>query len=291
MSRIFYISKEYKDKILTPEFEERLFDAWTTSNDGAGFMYSCDNKLYIKSGYFLFEPFYNLLCKCAKRYDSNFVISFRTALVGNSSKANCQPNKVNNNLAVCSFGAFGMYLRKSILSDMRLFIKDILSKIGEDFIKNEGKTFLISELCKENDISLLFMNNFGTVFSVNVKSWETIDGILEIGGSKITKKFDWDDDEYGVYRKENNKIVKTIICNICYKFTPVDEVKTLYGLNICQRCINKAYKQHVFCSQCKDFEFVKNGVCSQCGNKIPFETVMADTIFNLKIYTNSEKLV
>lgn len=115
----------------TGKLESNVINESSKSNpDGAGIMYSLDNKLHVfknrKNNIVIDE--YRRVRKMNP--DILIVLHFRIATDGGVNHENCHPYMVNSNTALAHNGILTNYTsRNTSMSDTRLFIKDILGTI------------------------------------------------------------------------------------------------------------------------------------------------------------------
>lgn len=152
--------------------ERVLKNCFDYNNDGAGFMYNFNGKVYMEKGYMNFRNFYNRIMELDKEIglkDRGLVMHFRISTSGGVSVNNCHPFPISNkekdlkalnfvtDVGVCHNGIISGYIppKGSPYSDTQLFIKNYLYDIKEeheDFLTNPSLLFAIektvgSKLC------------------------------------------------------------------------------------------------------------------------------------------------
>ena len=151
------VSKEKNKRIPSKKILKRCFSA---NPDGAGFMYTKDDKVMIEKGFLTFSEFYKRLMQVDKSlnlYKKSLVMHFRIGTSGGYSKSACHPFPVTNNIndiqktAVSS--RLGMVHNGIIsnfvygeLSDTQNFVKDLvypLLKINPNFLNNKDAIDLL----------------------------------------------------------------------------------------------------------------------------------------------------
>jgi predicted glutamine amidotransferase len=139
---------------------------WNANHDGAGFMYSEENKLIVKRGYMKYKRFKD---SYLRHEDKEMVIHFRWASCGIISPNTCHPFKINENLAVVHNGHINVpFVLSKKESDSLWIVKNILTKFPKDFLNKSAYTNLIS-IAIEGSV-LVFMDNFGNVTKIGERS-------------------------------------------------------------------------------------------------------------------------
>ncbi len=103
----------HKPKNVTIE-ENILRMCWDKNSNGAGFMYSEDNKLIVKRGYMKFKRFEKNFRNVE---DKELIIHFRLASCGKVAPELCHPFKINENLAVVHNGHINLDIDDEDMSD------------------------------------------------------------------------------------------------------------------------------------------------------------------------------
>jgi len=76
--------------------KEILKNCFINNNDGAGFSFVKDNRIYLSKGYAKFKPFYRNVKQFIKE-DTSAILHFRIASVGKVSDINCHPFVMTEN--------------------------------------------------------------------------------------------------------------------------------------------------------------------------------------------------
>jgi predicted glutamine amidotransferase len=166
--------------------KEYLENCFINNDDGAGFMYTKNNKVYIYKGYMDFDSFYKSVLQKVKK-STPAVLHFRTATHGSVSKENCHPFPVSNNvkklratkiktdIGVAHNGVIPIETEGD-LSDSMQFIKEYLSnKDIRPLLKNRKILDIIEKAVSSSKIALLFSDGD----FVNLGStWKEKDGVL-----------------------------------------------------------------------------------------------------------------
>ena len=162
--------------------ERVLKNCFDYNNDGAGFMYNFNGKVYMEKGYMNFRNFYNRIMELDKEIglkDRGLVMHFRISTSGGVSVNNCHPFPISNkekdlkalnfvtDVGVCHNGIIPSYVPKGgTLSDTQLFIKDYLYYIkeeNEDFLTNPSLLFAIEKTVQSK---LCFLDGEGNITTV-----------------------------------------------------------------------------------------------------------------------------
>jgi len=105
------------------------FDA---NDDGAGFMYALNKRLYIEKGFFTFANFMNAYARVPDNVLC--VLHFRLATSGLHDWNNCHPHKINRGLAFVHNGIIQTSsIRNRTDSDTVWFNKEVLQKMPSNF--------------------------------------------------------------------------------------------------------------------------------------------------------------
>lgn len=155
--------------------KESLQACYNNNKDGAGFMYSEDNKLIIKKGYFSFDEFYR---DYKPIEDKKVVLHFRIKTHGDVNKDNCHPFQVSNNMAFVHNGIINIEEDHKEFSDTWHFNEKIIKPMYKDnqgFLKKLYMKKLITDFVGNS--KLIFMNNKGITHIINSTKgiWE--DGV------------------------------------------------------------------------------------------------------------------
>ena len=134
--------------------------------DGAGMMYARDGKVHI------FKSLKNkeVIAEYKKFREDNHitpvVLHFRIATDGGITTDNCHPYRVNDDTALVHNGILSNYSnQKTNMSDTRLFIVDILSKIDNSVLFTDYMNKLIGQAIDYN--KLIVLNESGLYMIVN----------------------------------------------------------------------------------------------------------------------------
>lgn len=172
--------------------KDRLKRCYQSNPDGCGFMWSCNDNLYIRKGCWTFDEFYSLWHLAAYKIypNSGFVIHFRTATSGKKEKDKCHPFRVNDNLAFVHNGnlfefseSFPAYQKdEQSLSDTQGFNRDILQKLPDGFLNDVKIKNALEGYCISNFSKMIFMDNKGHVNIINEQAGQWEDGIFYSNG-------------------------------------------------------------------------------------------------------------
>jgi hypothetical protein len=124
-------------------------------------MYAYNGTLIIKKGFFTFEEFMEEYQEAQTKHKdkSPFGIHFRVATHGTISKENCHPFRVNKKVAIMHNGILPMNSDiKDELSDTQHFVNRVLKQLPNNFMNNDGSTFLIEHFMKQSASKLLALH-------------------------------------------------------------------------------------------------------------------------------------
>lgn len=167
------VSKEKYKKIPKKTILENCFD---NNPDGAGFMYTYNNKVIIEKGFFTFDEFYNRLMEVDKilnLYKKSLVMHFRIGTSGGINAETCHPFPISNkendlkdtqllcNLGMVHNGVISNFVYGK-LSDTQNFVKDFvypLSKVNGNFLNNKYALDLLYNQCGYTKLCFLDKND------------------------------------------------------------------------------------------------------------------------------------
>lgn len=221
--------------------KETIKNCWENNSDGAGMMYSINNKLEIFKELKNFNKFYNHYVEVRKEYPKKYIgLHFRIATHGLVNEENLHPYEINENLYVMHNGiiTINSNYNNVHLSDTAIFVNDILKKLPEDFLYQDHLVELIRGYIDNS--KLLFMDNKGKAWILNSDLGEwTKDNWF----SNNTYKFS----SYKYYKNYNKY----------YKHNPTPITSTTDYINdnlYCKICMNEL----------KTDREIINEVCNRC---------------------------
>lgn len=149
--------------------------------DGAGFMYTYKNQVFIKKGYNNVDDIYNDITNVLHKQDTTIVAHFRIGTHGDKKDAKAtHPFPISSdyhdlqelnyvtNIGVAHNGIITGYYDTKLpeLSDTQLFIRDVLSKLI--IVNSEFYTFpvILKMLGKLTNSKLTFLDRFGNYYLV-----------------------------------------------------------------------------------------------------------------------------
>jgi predicted glutamine amidotransferase len=199
------IMRRHDSVIMT---DAALKNCWDNNDDGCGFSYVNTDHLGVNRikthKYMAFEPFLTKLRRCeAIAPESNFLIHFRIATSGELSTHNQHPFVVNED---CVMGHNGVLhkARKDPTkkdNDTRMFIKDTLQNLPDNWDENPVILELIESYIGTNKLAFLYSDNQYMILNDDLGSWE--DGIWYSNNSHKRKKY--------VYKKPAARTATRII--------------------------------------------------------------------------------
>lgn len=177
------VSKEKYKKIPSKKILKNCF---ANNPDGAGFMYTNDNKVVIEKGFFTFNEFYKRLMEVDKSlnlYKKSLVMHFRIGTSGGYDKGACHPfpvtdntNEIQKTMVITKLGMVHNGIISNFvygkLSDTQNFVKDLvypLLKINSNFLNNKDAIDLLYKQSGETKLCFLdkkdnitYVGNFTT---------------------------------------------------------------------------------------------------------------------------------
>ena len=164
-----------KNKGLQLPNEEILYTMFKNNPDGGGFAYSHNGQVVIKKGFMTFSEFYKALQTIPNIVNKNVVIHTRITTHGTTSKENCHPFPISDNISdlkntslFSDYAIFHNGIIKSIeadkkhdLSDTMTYIRDILYHkytTDKNFMNNDRT---IKEIKEEIGSKMVILDNKG----------------------------------------------------------------------------------------------------------------------------------
>ena len=160
-----------------------LKNCWDRNNDGAGFMFTSDNKIIIRKELKNFDKLWldyrNLIINKGFEQKQNVVFHFRIKTHGKIDEDNCHPFYVNNgkHMAFCHNGTISNVKadRKGNKSDTLVFRDKILDHLPKNWMNNPGICLLMAEFISYNKFAFLHADD--TVTIINKSKGELDNGI------------------------------------------------------------------------------------------------------------------
>lgn len=146
-----------------------LSRGFLANDDGAGLMYSKDEKLCIRKGVFQTFIDFGKMYEGAVGDSSNgpIVVHFRTATSGQKNKLNCHPFCVNDKLALVHNGVFSEISGQLEEWSDTAYFTGFLRSLPENFMENKSLSFLVEDFVKEENSKVVFMSNLGRITIIN----------------------------------------------------------------------------------------------------------------------------
>ena len=183
---------------------------WEGNSDGAGIMWTSNNKVHIKKGFMKYKDFKNFLVRLKKRYDIDkipVVMHFRITTHGGTKPENTHPfpisSKVKNlqaleyctNLGVAHNGTITIKNPPEI-SDTMAYISQRLSRIRTRDGAFYKKQLMLDKIEKEITSKMCFLDNVGNLKFIG--KFEEEDGIFYSNTSYLGYRR-WYSYDYGYY--------------------------------------------------------------------------------------------
>ena len=221
-----------KDKGQKMPNEETLRRCFIRNNDGAGFAYNLNNKVYIKKGFLTFDELQKALKTLQEQVkieDVGLVIHFRIGTAGTNGAGNTHPYPLTNKwwkykttdmttgVAVFHNGIINGYSpnkeNKHDFNDTQLYIMKRLAKMPQNFYKKEKWLNVIGT---ETGSRFAFIDAQGNIYRAGT-GWVTDEGIhysnstykaYTYGYNRIYNYDDYYDDYFDRYYKNNKTLPK-----------------------------------------------------------------------------------
>jgi hypothetical protein len=143
-----------------------LKTCWDNNTDGAGMLYLDGGVLKTHKEMKNFDSFYDKYLNIRKSHkDSQVVIHFRISTHGKVNETNCHPFIVNDSWGFVHNGIISNAPRHNDYSDTYMFNQEVLQKLPEDWIFNDGMYELV--LGYIGSSKLLFLNTDNEAYILN----------------------------------------------------------------------------------------------------------------------------
>lgn len=148
-----------------------VFDNASIRNpDGMGMLYALNGKLHSYKALADYKDFYREYVDIRRTTPHPIVIHFRMATHGFINLANCHPFMVHKQLGFVHNGVFSGLKKHKKVSDTGVFNNNVLKKLPEDFLSNEGVRNLIEEYCEGYYSKLVFLDHLGNLTIMNASA-------------------------------------------------------------------------------------------------------------------------
>ena len=221
----------YKPAGVKMPSKKTLSNCFNANSDGAGFMFSYENKVHIKKGYMSFNAFYKALNSELKRYSKNggkdlpMVLHFRITSQGGVKPSLTHPYPLTDSYAdmmrldtvsdigIAHNGIITLTSSYSVKdhNDTMEFIKEIVYPLIHKKIKtwylDKGVKNVFQYILGNNRVVLLHGDGHAELFG----SWETENGVFYSNGSYRERKYTqtsfmgdyWKNHGYHSYNSDN----------------------------------------------------------------------------------------
>jgi predicted glutamine amidotransferase len=203
--------------------DQNIKNMWETNSDGAGFMYTFKNKVYIEKGFMKLDDLMNAMKHVSKRLkvdnlelkDIPIIYHFRIKTHGANNPANTHPFPISSkeqhlkaldlmaDIGVAHNGIISSALSFGDMSDTASYIAHVLTPLAmldKDFYKKPyGKTIM------ENTIGsskLAFLDKDGNIETIGDFKNGTKAGTTDLLYSNLNHEYDWSSyksSPYGTY--------------------------------------------------------------------------------------------
>ncbi len=227
----------------------QLLNCWKLNYEGAGFMWSDSNSLFINKGFFRFRKFYRSFRMIERANpNSGFVIHFRKVSSGSLGVENCHPFYFNNKtLGFAHNGTLSDWIKAGEdRCDSLNFTTGILEKLPANFDKILGIRFLLNKYAEHHGSKFIFMNFSGDVFLTNQKEWKELGGVYFSNNSylgiktpvitSISGNFQGNNYNYDYFSPSYIGRADWEACSVCNSYFRVAYLTLVNGQNACFSC-------------------------------------------------------
>jgi len=247
-----------------------LHTAFNINDDGAGFMYAVNNKLYVEKGFFTFRKFYQAFRQAENKHlDKPFVIHFRITTSGNNPYTGCHPHLINRNLAFAHNGIlFG--LGNKVISDTQQ-LANIIKQFPSNFLFNDKIVTTLEEYAVAGSNKFVFMDNKSriTIFNELAGHWNNGNWYSNYSYKPIVGATPA---AYGNDYYYDNGDHTTKQCCICNRYNKRHNMRPQYcspedEKYVCDKCWDTfTTSLTMTCPYCfNDVVLPYNQVCPECG--------------------------
>lgn len=154
-----------------PLSRETFVNCWTENPDGFGMSYSEGGKLHTVKRLIGMNEAFDIYHAVRQRAKGAILLHFRIATHGSVNIENCHPFDINPSLAIAHNGVINIRTTGD-QSDTRQFVKDVLRKLPNGFLKNQGITSLLSLSIGSSKLAFLDCEGRYTIIGEKQGIWE-----------------------------------------------------------------------------------------------------------------------
>lgn len=226
--------------------DKYIENMWDGNSDGAGIMWTSNNKVHIKKGFMEFKDFKRFVAKLKKRYDVEkipVVMHFRITTHGGTKPENTHPfpvsSKIKNLKALEYCTDLGVAHNGTItiknppdISDTMAYISQRMSRIRTRDGAFYKKQSMLDKIEKEITSKMCFLDNRGNLKFIG--KFETEDGIFYsntsyLGYRRWYSNYSYYDSYYGYGNYGSNGKYKSSGVNRPYADSWWDDDEEIYG--------------------------------------------------------------
>lgn len=213
-------------------------NCWDNNPDGAGIAFIKNQTVFLIKEMESVERLYTIYSRIRKKNTLPMIIHFRVATSGLVNVENCHPFEIFPGLAVAHNGIIENVKPTKASSDTRIFIKEILRRLPQNFLFNEGIRQLISGFIEES--KLVFLNKYGlyTIINEQLGHWDE-DQINWFSNSSYKNDFTANWKTFNTERFGSLKMKEEMAaCDGCDNLTSIYDLKYNYDINaeLCPEC-------------------------------------------------------
>jgi len=247
--------------------DDKVFDkAFLTNSDGAGYMFSWKDQLYIRKPFFSITHFLqNVKKDWTYIKENNVVFHFRKATCGKLDFKNTHPYRVNRGLGMVHNGILsGLGDVKRNRSDT-LVLSRMLKELPGNFLQDKHLRYLMEYYIDDESSKLVFLDDTGEVNIVNEEAGDWYGGLWFSSGW-------WEN----LFKEEEEITSKECdFCNLDTETGYVDfDIPGVKEKGICCTICRKHYENLAMtCPHCDTFTmFTSFGQCLQCNTYYSLST-------------------
>lgn len=215
-------------------------NCWENNPDGAGIAFLKNQSVFLVKEMESVDRLYTIYSRIRRKNTLPIVIHFRVATSGLIDQENCHPFEVFPGLAVAHNGIIDNVKPTKTSSDTRIFIKEILRRLPQNFLFNEGIRQLIAGFIEDSKLVFLNKHGFYTIINEHLGHWDE-EHINWYSNSSYKELLHYACRTFYTERFGSFKMKEEMdVCYCCNNLTSIYDLKYSNQLNIhiCPDCYN-----------------------------------------------------